>query len=182
MNRNNSRKPKQMPLFHRDILQHQLKAVLFYWGWLPTAVLGSGLLLDRLLKLPALPLPVLLWPVVLILATIGILFISWSTRDLERYGAGTPSPMKPARQLITQGSYRLCRHPMFFGYDLLMLAALLALRSPAALVCCYPLYLFWSTRFLRKEEQNLALRFKETYLQYQQQVPFLLPRFRQSTK
>ncbi len=165
-----------MPLFHRDILQHQLRAVLFYWGWLPSLVLGTGLLLDWVLELPALPLPILLWITAAILGTVGLLFISWSTRDLERYGNGTPSPLKPARQLIRQGSYRLCRHPMFFGYNLLMLAALLALRSPAGLVCCYPLYLLWSIRFLRKEEQNLAVRFKDIFQQYRQQVPFLIPR------
>lgn len=165
-----------MPLFHRDILRHQVKAVLFYWGWLPTLVLGTGLLLDWLLKLDTLPFPILLWPASAALSSIGILFISWSTKDLERYGDGTPSPMKPARRLITQGSYNLCRHPMFFGYNLLMLGAVLALRSPAALFGCYPLYLFWSVRFLRTEEQNLLLRFKDSFQQYQQQVPFLIPR------
>lgn len=62
----------------------------------------------------------------------------------------------------------------------MLLAAILLLRSPTALVVSYPLFLVWSLLLLRKEERILALRFKEDYRRYQQQVPSLLPRIRRT--
>jgi len=140
--------------------------------------LGTGLVLDRLLGLQRLPNAPWLIAVSLVLLSAGLGLVCWSTNDLHRFGAGTPSPLRPAKRLIMEGSYRLCRHPMFLGYDLMLLAATLLLRSPTALVVSYPLFLAWSLLVLRAEERILVLRFKEDYRRYQQQVPFLLPHLR----
>lgn len=169
-----------MPLFHTDIWRQQIGATLLYWGLLPSLVLGPGLVLDRLLGLQRLPDYPWLIAISLVLMAAGLGLVCWSTSDLHKFGAGTPSPLRPAKRLIMEGSYRLCRHPMFLGYDLMLLAAILLLRSPTALVVSYPLFLVWSLLLLRKEERILALRFKEDYRRYQQQVPFLLPRIRRT--
>jgi len=169
-----------MALFHPDIWRHQLRATLYYWGVLPALVLGPGLLLDWLLNLPPLQLSDMLVSAVVVFFGVGVLFVTWSTQDLQRYGDGTPSPLRPARRLITGGSYQLCRHPMFFGYDLIILAAVLTSRSFLALLASYPVFLFWSILVLRKEELHLARRFGDEYQQYQRQVPFLIPRWRHS--
>jgi len=166
-----------MALFHSDIWKHQLRATLYYWGMLPALVLGPGLLLDWLLNLRPLQFSGLLKSAVVVFVGVGVLFVTCSTRDLQKYGDGTPSPLRPAKRLIMDGSYHLCRHPMFFGYDLILLAAVLTSRSLAALIISYPAFLFWSILVLRKEEQLLARRFKDTYRQYQRQVPFLIPRW-----
>ncbi len=167
-----------MPLFHNEIWRQQIGATLFYWGLLPSLVLGPGLMLDRLLELQRLPGSPWLVAISLLLLAAGLGLVCWSTSDLHRFGAGTPSPLRPAKRLIMEGSYRLCRHPMFLGYDLMLLAAILLLRSPTALVVSYPLFLVWSLLLLRTEERVLALRFKDDYRRYQQEVPFLLPRLR----
>jgi protein-S-isoprenylcysteine O-methyltransferase Ste14 len=169
-----------MALFHSDIWKHQLRATLYYWGMLPALVLGPGLLLDWLLNLRPLQFSGLLKSAVVVFVGVGVLFVTCSTRDLQKYGDGTPSPLRPAKRLIMDGSYHLCRHPMFFGYDLILLAAVLTSRSLAALIISYPAFLFWSILVLRKEEQLLARRFKDTYQQYQRQVPFLIPRLKRS--
>jgi protein-S-isoprenylcysteine O-methyltransferase Ste14 len=169
-----------MPLFHNDIWRQQIGATLLYWGLLPTLVLGPGLVLDRLLGLQRLPYSPWLIAISLIVLAAGLGLVCWSTRDLQKFGAGTPSPLRPAKRLIMEGSYRLCRHPMFLGYDLMLLAAILLLRSPTALAASYPLFLVWSLLLLRKEERGLALRFTDDYRRYQQEVPFLLPRIRRT--
>lgn len=169
-----------MPLFHNDIWRQQIGATLLYWGLLPSLMLGSGLVLDRLLGLQRLPDTPWLIAISLVLLAAGLALVCWSTSDLHRFGAGTPSPLRPAKRLIMEGSYRLCRHPMFLGYDLMLLAAILLLRSTTALVVSYPLFLIWSLLVLRREERVLALRFKDEYRSYQQEVPFLLPRLGRS--
>ncbi len=169
-----------MPLFHNDIWRQQIGATLLYWGLLPSLVLGLGLGLDRLLGLQPQPNAPWLITISLVLLAAGLTLVCWSTSDLHRFGAGTPSPLRPAKRLIMEGSYRLCRHPMFLGYDLMLLAAILLLRSTTALMVSYPLFLIWSLLLLRKEERILALRFKEEYRRYQHEVPFLLPRLRRT--
>gem|GEM_PF-5032268 len=99
-----------MALFHPDIVRQQIRAMLFYYGALPLLVLGPGFLLDRLLALPRLPGGMAVMALALCLSLGGVGLIAWSTLDLERRGNGTPSPFRPARRLVTCGSYRLCRH------------------------------------------------------------------------
>lgn len=168
-------------LFHRDIVGQQIKAMLLYYGALPLLVLGPGFLLDRLLALPLLPGGMEVVALALVLALGGVGLITWSTIDLQRQGNGTPSPFRPARRLVTEGSYRLCRHPMFLGYDLVLLAAILLIRSSTALLVTYPLFLLWSIVSLRREERILASRFGDDYGRYRQTVPFLLPCLRRPT-
>lgn len=166
-----------MPLFHRAIWRQQLRATLLYWGLIPLLVTLPGLLLDRLVGWPPLPLSAGLGGAAAACLAGGVTLVVRATRDLQHLGGGTPSPLRPARRLVTTGSYRLCRHPMFFGYDLMLFAAVLLLRSPAALGLAYPLFLVWSLVLLRREEHLLTRRFRQDYRRYQQEVPFLIPRF-----
>jgi len=178
----NSQQGGILALFHPDIWRQQIVAALFYWGVVPFLVLAPGFLLDRLLHLPRLPSSALIICAALVLLLTGGALIWWSTIDLQKRGGGTPSPLRPAKRLVTDGSYGICRHPMFLGYDLLLLAVVLFIRSPAALFISYPLYLLWSLHWLKKEERVLQLRFKDRYRRYQQEVPFLIPRPRRKSK
>ncbi|MDA8165532.1 MAG: methyltransferase [Desulfobacteraceae bacterium] len=67
------------------------------------------------------------------LAGAGLLLIRRAMRDLEALGQGTPNPARPPRRLVTAGSYRWCRHPMFLGYDLAALGVVVLCRSLGAL-------------------------------------------------
>ncbi|MBA3016424.1 MAG: isoprenylcysteine carboxylmethyltransferase family protein [Proteobacteria bacterium] len=160
---------------HSPLIRHRLQAALVYWIGLPGTVIGSGLLIDMLLTVPRIKLtPYTLGCGGLFLCT-GLALISWSNRDLLRLGLGTPSPASPCRRLVTTGSYKLCRHPMFLGYDLASFAVLLFVGSPAALLVSYPIMLAWQTHFLKREEHILLLRFTKEYQDYQAIVPFLIP-------
>jgi len=164
-----------MPEKLQKISRHRLQAALFYWLWLPGLVLGTGLAIDHLIGLrPWGHGPLVTGGILLILVT-GIALISWSEHDLSRLGHGSPSPAQPTRRLVVSGSYHLCRHPMFLGYDLAALAISLLSGSRATPLISFPLMLLWQIRFLRREERILAQRFRQDYPDYQAKTPFLIP-------
>ncbi len=163
-------------LIHTTIWRQQVRDGLFYWLGLPAAVLVPGLIGDRLLGLGPLPWPGPRLAAGALAAILGGLLVGRAMRDFERFGGGTPNPLRPPRTLVTEGSYRLCRHPMWLGYDLVALGVILALGSPVTLAVCLPLFVVFQVRFLKKEEHVLALKFKSTYPAYRARTPFLLPR------
>ncbi len=162
-------------VFHKDIWKKQLADALLYWVYIPAAVILSGKSIDYLFGWPA-------WPGVdaaLYLAVPCLLIGAWliwrSIRDLAVYGNGTPNPFRPPKRLVTEGSYSLCRHPMYLGYDLAALAVVLLFSSPAMLFISYPVFLIFEVRFLRKEEVILEKRFRSSFATYRASVPFLIP-------
>lgn len=157
------------------ISRHRMRAALFYWLWLPGLVIASGWLVDQAFSLPRWHHGPPAHGAALLLLLLGLYLIQRSGQDLARLGGGTPSPLAPSRQLVTGGSFALCRHPMTLGYDLSALAILFSLGSPAMLLVSYPLLLLWQVRSLRKEEEGLSRRFSEVYPAYRARTPFLIP-------
>jgi len=152
----------------------RLRAAILYWLIIPAAVIGSGLLLDRWLpfwKAGG-------WPQLAagLLVVAGCALVQKATADLFHYGKGTPAPQDPARRLVTAGSYAWCRHPMFLGYDLAAWGVGLLLASPGMLLVSLPVMLLWQWFYLRREERLLAKRFPDSWPEYRQRVPLLLPR------
>ena len=171
-----------MAVFQRDIWRYQLRDALIYWVYIPAAVIGSGLLLDRLTGAERLPFSGLLYAVGAVPGGLGGWLMQRATSDLDRYGNGTPNPRRPPRRLVTEGVYRLCRHPMFLGYDLAALGVVLCWRSPCMLLLSFPMLLFFEVLFLRKEEKYLARRYGDSFTEYRKKVPMLLPSFRSGEK
>lgn len=164
-----------MAFFQRDIWRYQLQDALIYWLYLPAAVIGSGMLLDRLLGFERVPSFGLLDAAAVCLVGLGGWLMQRSIVDLDRYGDGTPNPRRPPKRLVVHGVYRFCRHPMFLGYDLAALGVVLFLRSPAMLVFSFPLFLFLEIRYLRKEDKYLQRRYGESFRVYREKVPMLWP-------
>jgi len=161
----------------RSVFKAQFRDALVFWLYLPAAVIGGGWGIDVLLHLPPVPTPPG-HPITgagVALLTGGVLLVMKTIRDLKRFGHGTPNPQAPPRELVTEGSYALCRHPMFFGYDLAALGVVLLFHSWGMLLVTYPLLLFGQIPILRKEEARLVRRFGARYRAYQAGVPFLLP-------
>ncbi len=76
--------------------------------------------------------------------------------------------------LVTRGPYRWVRHPYFLGILLMLVGAIVSMRSLPALVLFIPAVRVTLMR-ARREEHNLALRFGATYEAYWARVPFILP-------
>jgi protein-S-isoprenylcysteine O-methyltransferase Ste14 len=164
-----------MPLTAQQLRRYQIQDALVYWVYIPAAVLGGGWLLDRLASLPPLPPSRALTVAAWVLIGLGVIIIQLATRDLARYGDGTPNPKAPALRLVTQGSYALCRHPMFLGYDLASLGVVLLCRSWGMLSLSWPVMVLFQIRFLRSEELVLARRFGDQWEAYRRRVSLLLP-------
>jgi len=167
-----------MTLLHDRILRAQIKDGLRYWVSIPAAVIFGGMFADLLFELPAMPKHVTFSLVSLILIISGAGLIQKATNDLAFYGEGTPNPLRPPKRLVVDGSYGLCRHPMFFGYDLAALGVVLLFRSWGMLLIAYPVFILMEYRFLRAEERKLEKRFGEQFAAYRKCVPFLFPRGR----
>jgi protein-S-isoprenylcysteine O-methyltransferase Ste14 len=157
------------------IIRARIRYAVKYWLIIPGAVILGGKGLDTVFKLPSLPGHAALTAFACMLIAAGVLFIQKSTKDLSVYGSGTHSPLAPPKTLVTEGAYRLCRHPMFLGYDLAALGVILLFHSPGMLLCAYPVFLTLQWRFLKKEEMLLQRRFKEAFVAYTERTPFLLP-------
>jgi len=164
-----------MSLLKPAIWQYQLRDAALYWVVIPAAVLGAGTLVDMTLGLAPAAFGSAQSAAGYVLIGAGMVLIWRSYADLAQAGQGTPNPLRPPKKLVASGSYLLCRHPMWLGYDLAALGVIVILGSWGALVVAYPLMLYFSARFLKKEEKILSLKFKNDYYSYQKQTPFLLP-------
>lgn len=143
-------------------------ARLLFW-FLIRCLLGSGLLAVGLaLDGPAgfrrfAPLP----GFAVLAAALGALALLRAVRELAAAGEG---------RLAESGPFKVMRHPMSAGWQLLLLSAALALGSPGSLLAGGPLaFLLWAghARFL--EEPALNRRFPGQYRRYARGTGFLIP-------
>ncbi len=162
-------------LMNDRVLKAQLRDGLKYWLYIPAAVILGGLAADRIFGLSSFSEHMTVTVSAILLIMIGTVFIQRSTKDLAVYGDGTPNPLRPPKRLVVDGSYRLCRHPMFFGYDLAALGVVMLFRSWGMLFVSYPLFLLLEYRFLKGEEQRLEKRFGNAFIEYRKRAGFLIP-------
>ncbi len=167
-----------MTLLRDRIVREQIKDGLRYWVYIPAAVIFGGKFADLLFELPAMPKHAGFSLASLTLIVGGTVLIQKATRDLALYGEGTPNPLRPPKRLVVEGSYALCRHPMFLGYDLAALGVVILFGSWGMLLFAYPVFLLMEYRFLRSEEKILEKRFGAQFSAYRRCVPLLVPRRR----
>lgn len=161
-------------MFDPVILKYQLRDAAIYWLVIPATVILSGFGIDLFAGLSPIPQLLILRISAFILLGIGLLFIWASMRDLTKAG-GTSNPLRPPKKIVTTGSYSICRHPMFFGYDLCALSVIILFRSPGMLCISFPVFLIVQIWFLRKEEKILRFKFKQLYTDYMKTTPFIIP-------
>jgi protein-S-isoprenylcysteine O-methyltransferase Ste14 len=133
--------------------------------------------LDRLLGLPSIKVGAVNLIIGGIMLVVGLFFGFWSNFMEVGQGRGTPLPIMPTQELLVKGPFRYCRNPMTFGAILAYLGIGVSVGTIAGIVlvlCFGALMMFYLKRF---EERELAERFGEAYLQYRQEVPFIIPRF-----
>jgi protein-S-isoprenylcysteine O-methyltransferase Ste14 len=111
-----------------------------------------------------------------LLVILGFSLGFWSVITQLTRGRGTPLPVMPTQELLTEGPFRYCRNPMTLGTIL----AYLGIGVAAGTVAGTSLVLGLAGALLvyvkRCEEGELTERFGEAYQAYRREVPFIVPR------
>jgi protein-S-isoprenylcysteine O-methyltransferase Ste14 len=83
----------------------------------------------------------------------------------------TVKPFAASAVLVTDGVYRISRHPMYLGMALILLGLAIFMGSltPFLVVPAFVLLMEW--RFIRREEAMLAERFGADWQRYRSRTP-----------
>ena len=147
-----------------------------FLGLLPLLVAGVGPRLDRRLGLPVCAHGGVSRLAGAVLSVLGFALAFWSI-DLQLIrGRGTPLPLMPTQELLTDGPFRYCRNPMTLGTILAYLGMAVAAGTTAGAAIVLTLAAGLLTYLKRLEEGELAERFGEAYLTYKRETPFIIPR------
>ena len=143
-----------------------LLAGVVFLGLLPFLVAWVGPRLDRRLGLPALTIARVSRAVGGLLTVTGFALGLWSVITQLTRGRGTPLPVMPTQELLTEGPYRYCRNPMTLGTILAYLGMAVAVGTMAGAVLVLGPAALLVVYLKRLEEGELAERFGEAYLAY----------------
>jgi protein-S-isoprenylcysteine O-methyltransferase Ste14 len=147
-----------------------------FLGLIPFLVAGIGPRLDRRLGLPVLGTGSVNRIAGGLLTVLGFA-LAFTAIDLQlNRGRGTPLPVMPTQELLTEGPFRYCRNPMTLGTILAYLGMAIAARTTAGTLMVLSLAASLLLYLRRLEEGELAERFGEAYLAYKRQTPFIIPR------
>jgi protein-S-isoprenylcysteine O-methyltransferase Ste14 len=112
----------------------------------------------------------------IILVIPGSYFLGVSNILLRTLGSGA-NAFRLTKKIVENDVYKFTRNPMSLGFYLLALGIGFVSGSTMVtiivLLGVIPAHIFFLRYF---EELELELRFGESYKQYQQEVPFLIPR------
>jgi protein-S-isoprenylcysteine O-methyltransferase Ste14 len=150
--------------------------LVVFGGSLLLVVVG-GVVIDRVLHLPALlPGPIGLALGTFLLA-VGLVLCAWCVVRFKR-AAGTPVPMNPPTALVVEGPYQWTRNPMLTGVFTGLFGLGVQLHSFGMVVVSIPAYILLHVLELKLvEEPELERRFGASYAEYRRQVPMFWPRF-----
>jgi protein-S-isoprenylcysteine O-methyltransferase Ste14 len=136
--------------------------------------------LDDLIGLEPLPWGTAFLIAGIVCSVLGLYLLAASNKSLRALGSGT-NAFRLTKRIVEADVYRYTRNPMSLGYYLFALGV--GFISGSSLLTLYvlfgliPAHLFFLRFF---EELELELRLGESYREYKQKTPFLIPRL--STK
>lgn len=155
---------------------------LLYWLCLVMpgllGILVPGLThFDRLIGIPPLPYRGVSIAVGLVLFVPGLYLSGASNAALNKLGHGAAA-FKLTKSVVQSAVYERTRNPMSLGYYL-AIAGISLLAGSTYLTCVALLLVVPAHAFNLKyfEELELELRYGQSYLEYKQRVPFLIPTF-----
>lgn len=105
-------------------------------------------------------------------AVIGVAVIAASAINLGRSLTPFPRPL-PSAHLVTDGAYRLVRHPIYFGVLLTALGYALYSQSPLRVLLTLVLAVFFALK-AEREEKWLSEQYAD-YPRYRARVKKLIP-------
>lgn len=109
---------------------------------------------------------------------LGFTLFFWCVNLFAFIGQETLSPWNPAHKLIVAGPYRHVRNPMTGGVALMLIGQSLFWGSWVIALWAGIFILINHVYFIFSEEPGLEKRFGEIYINYKNNVPRWVPRFR----
>jgi protein-S-isoprenylcysteine O-methyltransferase Ste14 len=100
---------------------------------------------------------------------IGLAINIW-TDGLFKKEKTTVKPNKAPSKLITEGPFRLSRHPMYLGFVLLLIGIAIILGSLSSFVAPLMMFITLERKFIPIEEKQMEKCFGEKYLEYKCRV------------
>ena len=133
---------------------------------------------DQILNIQSLPFPSILTKIGVVMIIIGVVVMVVAQTLLLGFGDGL-ALLSLSKKLTVNVLYERSRNPMILG-DFLIGVGLGLLTGSTfftlfMLLVYFPAIIFW-LKYV--EEYELEMRFGESYKEYKQQVPFLIPTFR----
>jgi protein-S-isoprenylcysteine O-methyltransferase Ste14 len=147
-----------------------------FLGVLPFLVAGVGPRVDRRLRLPYLGIGSVNRMLGGLLTVAGFSLGLWTVEVQLDRGRGTPLPLMPTQELLTDGPFRYCRNPMTLGAILAYLGMAVARGTTAGTILVVSLAASLLAYLKGLEEKELAERFGGAYLAYKGRTPFIIPR------
>jgi protein-S-isoprenylcysteine O-methyltransferase Ste14 len=147
-----------------------------FLGLLPLLVAGVAPRLDRRLGLPRPRYGTVVRVLGGLTTVLGFSLGFWSVETQLDRGRGTPLPVMPTQELLTDGPFRYCRNPMTLGTILAYLGMAVAARTISGTLLVLSLAASLLAYLKRLEERELAERFGDAYLAYKRDTPFIIPR------
>lgn len=149
-----------------------------FLGLLPFFVIRLGRRLDRRRGRLRIRVGLLTCVIGGVLMVLGFSVAFWSIIAQLTRGRGTPLPVMPTQELLTDGPYRYCRNPMTLGALLAYLGIAVGAGTVSGALLVVGFAALLVIYLKRLEEGELAERFGEVYVAYRGAVPFLIPRLR----
>jgi len=89
--------------------------------------------------------------------------------DLKKHGT-TVKPFEESASLVTTGAYRVCRHPMYVGFVMILVGLGVLLGSATPFLVVPPFVALMGVAFVRVEERMMEARFGDAWRAYKAKV------------
>ncbi|HEY46851.1 MAG: hypothetical protein AMJ88_06845 [Anaerolineae bacterium SM23_ 63] len=100
---------------------------------------------------------------------LGIALNLMADNAFKRYQT-TVKPFQESSALITDGAYRLSRHPMYLGFVLILIGLSLLLGSISPYIVVIVFAILMDVVFIRVEESMLEAKFQDEWKEYKSKV------------
>jgi protein-S-isoprenylcysteine O-methyltransferase Ste14 len=139
---------------------------------MPTTYLLAAILLILLLHY-SFPIATIIdspWNLLGILPLIlGVLLNLIADRDLKK-NRTTVKPFQESNALVKDGAYRVCRHPMYLGFVLILLGISVLLGSISTFIVMIVFAILMEYLFITTEEMMLEEQFQAEWNDYKSKV------------
>jgi 1-acyl-sn-glycerol-3-phosphate acyltransferase len=147
--------------------------IISFWGVLPFLLVLPELI--GIIPVRVEINDVLRYIISVILLLKGGLFVIFSTVRFYKDGKGLPISHLPPVKLVKSGLFAFSRHPIYYGYTLVILGLVVLLESLSMLFISFPIYIIGLLIYVSKEEKALLKRYGNEYRRYRRNVPAFFP-------